>query len=403
MQMKFILFLIAFSSFHSIAQPIRGKVVDSASGKPLLNASVFISNTSIGTLTDNQGEFTLTRFPSNSFDLVISYVGYNVISFKANSPSDVLFVIKLTPKKDELREVTVTPYEKNGWDKWGFLFENNFLGITPLSRQCEILNKKKIKFQYSSAKEMVYAFCDEPIIVINKALGYKIKYALVNFRFSLKDNYRIILGYPLFADLPGSAKRQKRWKQSRHDTYEGSLLQFMRALFNNSTTETGFEIRQLVRKPNMEKERIKMRLNIQSPIQFIDYSSLHLPVDTINYFNSILKQSDHIDLLYKTLLEPKNIVSKSDSATAVLHFLQYLHITYTKKRPPIEYLQENRDAVYSSFSVSEITITDGHSIYIEDSGNFHDPIDFTISGYWAWWENLGSLIPLDYYPEIEKR
>src|SRR5205809_280605 len=71
-------FVIAFLFFcvPVWSQVLRGKVIDKTTEKPLENASIFISNSSIGTTTSSTGEFTISKFPSDQFDLVISYVGF---------------------------------------------------------------------------------------------------------------------------------------------------------------------------------------------------------------------------------------------------------------------------------------------------------------------------------------
>jgi hypothetical protein len=63
---------------------IKGKVVQEENGKPLSGASVIIKGTSIGTVTDMDGKFTVTdpnpevdkNSGSLSSELVVSYVGY---------------------------------------------------------------------------------------------------------------------------------------------------------------------------------------------------------------------------------------------------------------------------------------------------------------------------------------
>jgi hypothetical protein len=54
---------------------VHGKVVDEKTGSILSNASVFCQNTTTGTISNNEGMFSL-RLASGGYDLVVSYTGY---------------------------------------------------------------------------------------------------------------------------------------------------------------------------------------------------------------------------------------------------------------------------------------------------------------------------------------
>ena len=100
---------------------LRGKLVASDSKKPVAAASVFLSNTSIGTVSSEDGSFIINSFPEGRYDLVVSILGYETKTIPLNSSTIPGFLeIILTPKVKELDEVIVEPYEKNGWEKWGF-------------------------------------------------------------------------------------------------------------------------------------------------------------------------------------------------------------------------------------------------------------------------------------------
>ncbi|HKO78949.1 MAG TPA: carboxypeptidase-like regulatory domain-containing protein, partial [Chitinophagaceae bacterium] len=61
---------IAYSQFT-----VSGKIIDAESKEPLNSASVYCQNTTIGTTTNKQGEFSL-QLKSGGYELVISYTGY---------------------------------------------------------------------------------------------------------------------------------------------------------------------------------------------------------------------------------------------------------------------------------------------------------------------------------------
>ncbi|HEY4151082.1 MAG TPA: carboxypeptidase-like regulatory domain-containing protein, partial [Chitinophagaceae bacterium] len=122
---------------------IRGKVVQGESGAPISNASVFITNTSKGTVSDSSGNFELADVPEGTYDLVISSIGFETQVYTYNAAQLPLRLqVRLGPKVEVLQDVVVEPDEKNGWEKWSFFFTQNFLGSNEAGRSCKIKNYK---------------------------------------------------------------------------------------------------------------------------------------------------------------------------------------------------------------------------------------------------------------------
>ena len=120
---------------------ITGKVINVINGEPVAGSSVFISGTSVGTLSDQSGDFILNDVPGGRHDLVISSIGFETNVFSFSSEQLPLRVrIEMTVKVKELENVTVEPFVEEGWDKWGQTFRDYFIGYTPNARNCEIKN-----------------------------------------------------------------------------------------------------------------------------------------------------------------------------------------------------------------------------------------------------------------------
>ena len=69
------IFLLTICSFITYGQFIvSGKIIDAESKEPLNSASVYCQNTTIGTTTNKQGEFSL-QLKSGGYELNISYTG----------------------------------------------------------------------------------------------------------------------------------------------------------------------------------------------------------------------------------------------------------------------------------------------------------------------------------------
>ncbi|MEP5254442.1 SusC/RagA family TonB-linked outer membrane protein [Winogradskyella rapida] len=86
---------------------VSGTVIEQGSGQPLPGVNIILKNTSKGTTTDFDGNFTLTDLPINSI-LVISYIGFvpQEITIKDSTP----LAITLVEDTESLSEVVVIGY-----------------------------------------------------------------------------------------------------------------------------------------------------------------------------------------------------------------------------------------------------------------------------------------------------
>jgi hypothetical protein len=84
---------------------IRGKVVDN-NGQPLPGANVIVEGTTIGTVTDLDGNYSIT-IPNNSSQLTFSFIGYNP---KTLPISNSVMNIVLDESEMKLEEVVVVGY-----------------------------------------------------------------------------------------------------------------------------------------------------------------------------------------------------------------------------------------------------------------------------------------------------
>lgn len=102
------LFLLSFSAY-SQQLVFKGKVVDSQTGERLPGATVQISGTTLGTISDLNGEFLLRLKPGKT-DLIISYIGFTTLTqtIDATEVLDSEVEFKLVANALELAEVTIT-------------------------------------------------------------------------------------------------------------------------------------------------------------------------------------------------------------------------------------------------------------------------------------------------------
>ena len=236
--------------YGSIAQTngyvIIGKVMDADTKMPLQGASVFAQNTTTGTATDAQGNFTL-RLQNGGYDLIVTFTGYQTVNKRittADAQNNNL-IIEVKQKEKALQDVVITSSNevRDGLVKYGDFFVDNFIGKTANSKACSIKNKEALKFYFSKKKNRLKVLAAEPLEIENLALGYSIKYTLDSFTHEYGTEFSTYSGYPLFKDMPPANEAQKMlWQSNRLKAYYGSMLHFMRSVHNKTLKEDGFEI-----------------------------------------------------------------------------------------------------------------------------------------------------------------
>ena len=131
MEKRLLMFLVGLflSIGMAVAQTqVKGTVVSSEDGEPVVGASVMISGTKTGTITDAEGKFSLNA--TNGTKLVVSYLGMRVKTVTASTSDDMK--IKLDPDNKVLDEVVVTAM--------GITREKKALGYAS-----QVLNAKDLK------------------------------------------------------------------------------------------------------------------------------------------------------------------------------------------------------------------------------------------------------------------
>lgn len=387
---------------------LQGKV-QGKDGNPIPSASVFLSNTSMGTVANRDGFFILDGIAAGKYDLVVSSIGFETHVQQINTaqwPPNM--VITLAAKAAELPEVVVGNYTKETWAKWGKFFLENFLGTTPFANSCVIKNEKAIQFRNYKKRNELKAIADEPLIIENRALGYRIKYQLELFNYNFKTKIFHFSGYPLFEayEKPGE-KPKHRYEQNRNEAYYGSKLHFMRSLFRNRLVENGFEVRFMQRIPNTEKERVKRMTAVlaadgKSTITISNNGSMasssKLQGDSADYYRKVMRQPDLLDVIDPAVLPGDSIGYAINEHTAGFYFPNYLHITYfLAKEDPI-YLSSNNINREPGPQVTTLQIIANRPMEVMADGSYFDPLDILSSGYWAWTERMGNMLPFNFKP-----
>ena len=98
--------MIGIGLVNAQISKVTGNVTSEEDGLPVVGASVLVKGTTVGTVTDIDGNFTLTNVPSSAGTLVISFIGMQSQEVKIKSNVNVV----LKSDAEVLDEVVVTGY-----------------------------------------------------------------------------------------------------------------------------------------------------------------------------------------------------------------------------------------------------------------------------------------------------
>jgi hypothetical protein len=359
---KLYLFIAAILfQFVTIAQSetfiATGKVIDAANQQPLAGASVFAQNTTLGTITNANGEFAI-RLPKGGYDLVISYTSYDTYDLRINNTNSTNIIIELKTADKSLSEVTVSASTEvaDGFAKYGKFFLDNFIGTTPNASACKIENTEALQFFFSKKRNRLKVKAKEDLIITNNALGYRIRYQLDSFAYEYGSDISTYSGYPFFEEMEGTAEQKQGWNKNRSTAYNGSRLHFIRSWYDSTLLQEGFRI---------EWVDTTQKTLVTLPVENV-YDSVHYAV--------------------------------VEGGDVEIRWPGRLRVIYSNEMPDKNYLIANKLPVYLK---SQITIMDISDVFtIEENGYFYEQSDIINTGYWSY-EKVAELLPYNYIPEQE--
>jgi hypothetical protein len=357
----FVFFILPIACFAQIN--ITGKIVNTADKKPVANASVFLSNATVGDKTNDDGAYVLRNVKQGQYELVVTVIGYETYRQTVMAGADNISLpdILLTSKTTELKEVSIRPDPDWEWKYDTFKLE--FLGSSAMAKQCKILNPQMVDLDFDKATRKLTGSSFDFLEIENKALGYRIKYLLTRFVKDSKINMLYYEGSTLFEEMKGSARDKKRWLKNRKLAYEGSSMQFLRGLVGNDIGSYGFKALRLIRKPNPA------------------YNGLNE-----KYFQTLVNVPLTVED-FTTLTDKKGLYA--------LKFTDCLYVMYTKKR-------DNDNSVYRSLTMPNylttiLSFTDPYALF-DTNGVILTPSAVNFEGNWGK-NRVAEMLPVDYTPE----
>lgn len=375
----FFCYLLTLSGVIFAQFNITGTVVSGRDGKPLGFATVFINNTSKGGTTTEGGNFSIGGIVPGRYELIASYVGYETVSsFLDVNTEDVKIKIVLQPKATVLKafEVKRDPNREANIKK----FRDTFIGKTAFAKTCMITNDEILDIGYDKREQALKASTDDYLVIVNEALGYKIRFLLKQYVNSDIDHTISYYGYAFYESMTTKNKALLRqWRTNREAVFHGSSLHFFRSLIKGNTEEEGFVVNEIVRRPRQHgyvKDTIvkngKIMLNRDA------YSD----------------DSDYVNYRMPTPLRPVDLMKPSDTLEDKyeLHCENMLLVSYTKELEAGKYARLMGRLPRQQESMIRFMQPD---CTFSKDGVCVNPLAMIYSGYWSW-EKLADQVPYDY-------
>lgn len=330
----------------AFAQIITGFVSDEITKRRLSNAIVYFDETFTGTGTDKNGHFIfdISKYPS--LPVTISSSGYYSVSIDVVTPEKPV-QIYLKPKISESVKIEGKSKEEQKVKTENLkLFKSTFLGKTYNARFCEIINEDDI-ILIADESDTLKAFASNPILIYNKALGYKASYYLDGFILNTKDETFFFSGNILFnEDMAVRDVNNQKYIKKREDAYLKSRTYFFRSLWENKLEPAGFVVK---------------------------------------------------NVLDEDLGYDKIVIQKGDTGKYLKHF-EYLNHPELKGFPAIYIIFREKEAVYDSWGrldrscITEFSLR--NDVYFDKNGYF-DSSEITFRGKLAN-QRIADLLPVEY-------
>lgn len=396
MRINRLILLLLLLPVVSLAQTtsISGKVTTSVSFTGIGKVSVFLSNSSFGTESADDGSYHLAGVKPGQYTLVASSVGFQEYTQQVIVGNDPIVInIALKPKVNQLRGVVIS--SEADFKKNLERFKKQFVGEGGNAQKCEIMNPHVLNMIYHSKKMELEAWSSDFLVVENKALGYRVKFLVDTFSSSGTSNITQWDGQVVFEDLPGSDAQKKAWKLKRAETYYGSARNFYRDLYKGTLSQDGFVAYRLYREVNPDRpdeaviqQKLKKFYQLQKRDSFMYWQDKeHLS----RYYHESLN---------RVPLEPYSLFSTTGvQGIFALHFTNCLYVVYTKRREETDFRDVYRPLDMPNYETSILTLPGPYALFDMNGVIFQGvPLN---EGTWSK-SRIDDLLPFNYAPEDDK-
>lgn len=377
----FFLFLFsAAQSSNAQTFSLKGKIVDSISGSPLAKATVYINNSTKGTVSDENGNYILTGITKGSYELIISYVGYKPILKNIRiTASGYISDFKLQVEEKQLREVLIISNSTR--NQYLDLFKKNVLGFTFDAGKCIIRNTDVIQFVQGVHQNDIQAVADEELEIYNPVLGYTIYFRITDVFFNTKSKESHFYGYTRFVDLMNKDAVNLKWLRNRRNVYLGSSQHFFRSLVRKELYKEGFIISVDENDILTQRER---NMNVtsdgsSSTVTQMNFSSAAM-IRSLKEDSILTEYNQDGYIIYELNLEKRLYIKYRRNSDLKLQIIRALHLKTEEEIGTLTALRLRTVPVLLDYKGVVLTLA---NLYFD--------------GIWAY-ERMANMLPEDYEP-----
>ncbi|NQV72868.1 carboxypeptidase-like regulatory domain-containing protein [bacterium] len=363
-------FLLTFVAISALGQAgsralISGRVVEAETGQPLPGAHVFIASSMIGTVTNTDGQFNLHDVPVGAHRLYVSMLGFepDFRDIMLRTGKDYQFDFELKESILDVGEIIVEAERDKNWKKRLEKFTRMFIGETPNALETSITNPEVLDFD--EKRGSFTAVAAAPLIIENRALGYRIQYFLKDFE-STPSRVRYD-GEGLYEEMDASSEEEAtRWEEKRRAAFIGSFRHFMLAIIAGRSEAQGF--------------KTYSRPSVGGGVG-----------DTFNRSAAMAEQ--------RFPLDPTSILKPGEAENEYfLDFEGHMEIVFMGEKEDESYLDWSMRPERSNprFQTSWTFLDHGPAV-VDYKGDTLDPYGVVFMGYWAF-ERVADDPPKEYRP-----
>lgn len=380
MNFKCLILLSSFFYLHSLKAQvtISGRILSGTGNEPVSTASVYINNTTIGTTSKENGDYTLKGISPGVYEIIVSHVGFELVVYKVEVKSDDLrLTFRMEPKVKQMRDILVVTASQR--EKWLTIFKDNFLGQTVAASRSRIMNEDEIFFEKGPNRNIIRAFSEMPLIIENKELGYRIFFQLQEFYYDAQEGRTLFFGFTRYEELRETAGSVPgKYRRNREKTYRGSTLHFYHSLLADQLDKEGFstyltlppDTSASVNKPDLELTGGTFKIRTGTPRLSVAVSRKDIFfTDSINRSVNFLRWKGTLQVRYR--------------------FNPYYKEALKRKIMVSGNLPEG---FQSSVEMLE------SPAYLDANGLLINPLSVQYSGFWSY-EKLANMLPINYRPE----
>lgn len=219
-----------------MAQPVKlqFRLIEKGTAAPIRDAHVFISDSSLGTVSDARGYCELNVSVQETQELIVSHLSYEPVilypkAYLQMAKGDTL---QLQPNGVNFSEIVLSAKRGNQWKKKFKKFKKALLGEGTEAKNCKILNPEVLRFEEENGT--LKATAVDLLKIKNDYLGYDIRFRLEELSVEA-DGSTQYRGNGQFIDL--TTADDSRFTKRRDKIYRHSLEHLLQSLLNNPGKE----------------------------------------------------------------------------------------------------------------------------------------------------------------------